>query len=181
IRANNFLPELPLPVTVANTRVNLSGRVNQLLELESFEADNLNKVVNQLNSFQATANGNLIIPGSRGNINFNANGNLGTNNLQAFATANGVSLSQLVPDSPLPVTVRNSRVNVTGKINQLLANNFDNLNADVNANLAVARGTVNAIANFNNGRIISNINANNVNTPLICRSLDISCPDLTQL
>lgn len=175
IRANTFLPELPLPVTVANTRVNLSGRVNQLLEFESIEK------LDKLNSFRATANGNLIIPGSRGNINFNANGNLATNNLQAFATANGVSLSQLVPDSPLPVTVRNSRVNVTGKINQLLANNFDNLNADLNANLAVARGTVNAIANFNNGRIVSNINANNVNTPLICRSFDISCSDLTQL
>ncbi|MEM6400224.1 MAG: translocation/assembly module TamB domain-containing protein, partial [Cyanobacteria bacterium P01_D01_bin.116] len=40
---------------------------------------------------------------------------------------------------------------------------------------------VNAIANFNNGKIVSNINANNVNTPLICRSFDISCPDLTQL
>ncbi|MEM7716057.1 MAG: DUF748 domain-containing protein, partial [Cyanobacteria bacterium P01_A01_bin.68] len=178
IRANTFLPELPLPVTVANTRVNLSGRVNQLLEFESIDGSiNLDK----LNSFRATANGNLIIPGSRGNINFNANSNLATNNLQAFGTANGVSLSQLVPDSPLPVTVRNSKVNVTGKINQLLANNFDNLNADVNANLAVARGTVNAIANFNNGRIVSNINANNVNTPLICRSFDISCSDLTQL
>ncbi|MCJ8278885.1 MAG: hypothetical protein MJK14_02780, partial [Rivularia sp. ALOHA_DT_140] len=76
INTKPFLPELPLPVTVANTRVNLSGRVNQLLELKSFEADNLNKLVNQLNSFQVTANGNLIIPGSRGNINFNANGNL---------------------------------------------------------------------------------------------------------
>ena len=177
IRANTFLPELPLPVTVANTRVNLSGRVNQLLELESFELDKLDR----LNSFRATANGKLIVPGSRGDINFNANGNLATNNLQAVVNANRISLNQLIPNSSLPVTVNNSRVNVTGKINQLLANNFDNLNADVNANLAVARGAVNAIANFNNGKIVSNINANNVNTPLICRSFDISCPDLTQL
>ena len=175
IRANTFLPELPLPVTVANTKVNLSGRVNQLLEFESIER------LDKLNSFQATANGNLIIPGGRGNINFNANGNLGTNNLQAFAIANRISLNQILPDSPLPITANNTKVNVTGKINQLLANNFDNLNANLNANLAVARGTVNAIANFNNGRIVSNINANNVNTPLICRSFDISCPDLAQL
>ena len=175
IAANPFLPELPIPVTVANTKVNVSGRVNQLLEFESIE--NLDK----LNSFRATANGRLIVPGSRGDINFNANGNLATNNLQAFATANGVSLNQLIPDTPLPVTVNNSRVNVTGKINQLLANNFDNLNANLNANLGVAKGTVSAIANLNNGRIASNINANNVNTPLLCRSFDISCADLSQL
>ena len=177
IPANPFLPELPLPVTVANTRVNLSGRVNQLLEFESFDSENLDK----LNSFRATANGRLIVPGSRGDINFNANGNLATNNLQAVVNANRISLNQLLPDSPLPITVNNSRVNVTGKINQLLANNFDNLNADVNANLAVARGTVSAIANLNNGRIASNINANNVNTPLLCRSFDLSCPELSQL
>ncbi|MBV6628113.1 MAG: translocation/assembly module TamB domain-containing protein [Rivularia sp. (in: Bacteria)] len=177
ITANPFLPELPLPVTVANTRVNLSGRVNQLLELETFDLNKLNK----LDSFRATANGRLIVPGSRGDINFNANGNLATNNLQAVVNANRISLNQLLPDSPLPVTVNNSRVNVTGKINQLLANNFDNLNADVNANLAVARGNVRAIANLKNGRIASNINANNVNTPLLCSSFDISCPDLSQL
>jgi hypothetical protein len=177
IRANPFLPELPIPVTLANTRVNLSGRVKQLLELESLEFDKLDK----LNSFRATANGRLILPGSGGDINFNANGNLATNNLQAFATANGISLNQLLSDTPLPVTVNNSKVNVTGKINQLLANNFDNLNADVNANFAVARGSVKAIANLNNGKIASNINANNVNTPLLCRSFNISCPELAQL
>lgn len=175
IAANPFLPELPIPVTVANTRVNVSGRVNQLLEFESIEK------LNKLNSFRATANGRLIVPGSRGDINFNANGNLATNNLQAVVNANRISLNQLLPDSPLPVTVNNSRVNVTGKIDRLLANNFDNLNADVNANLAVAKGSVRAIANLNNGRIASNINANNVNTPLLCRSFDISCPDLSQL
>ena len=175
IPANPFLPELPIPVTVANTRVNLSGRVNQLLEFESIEK------LDKLNSFRATANGRLIVPGSRGDINFNANGNLATNNLQAVVNANRISLNQLLPDSPLPITVNNSKVNVTGKINQLLANNFDNLNADVNANLAVAKGTVSAIANLNNGRIASNINANNVNTPLLCRSFDISCPELSQL
>ncbi|MGB3642044.1 MAG: DUF748 domain-containing protein, partial [Rivularia sp. (in: cyanobacteria)] len=175
ISANPFLPELPIPVTVANTRVNLSGRVNQLLEFESIEK------LDKLNSFRATANGRLIVPGSRGDINFNANGNLATNNLQAVVNANRISLNQLLPDSPLPITVNNSRVNVTGKINQLLANNFDNLNADVNANLAVAKGTVSAIANLNNGRIASNINANNVNTPLLCRSFDLSCPELSQL
>ncbi|MGB6295784.1 MAG: hypothetical protein WBF90_06300, partial [Rivularia sp. (in: cyanobacteria)] len=177
IAANPFLPELPLPVTVANTRVNLSGRVNQLLDNKSFDLDKLNK----LNSFRATANGRLIVPGSRGDINFNANGNLATNNLQAVVNANRISLNQLLPDTPLPVTVNNSRVNVTGKINQVLANNFDNLNADINANLAVAQGNVRAIANLNNGRIASNINANNVNTPLLCRSFDIKCPELSQL
>lgn len=178
IPANPFLPELPIPVTVANTRVNLSGRLNQLLQFES--TDNSNNL-DKLNSFRATANGRLIVPGSRGDINFNANGNLATNNLQAVVNANRISLNQLLPDTPLPVTVNNTRVNVTGKINQLLANNFDNLNADVNANLGVAQGSVRAIANVNNGRIASNINANNVNTPLLCRSFDISCPELSQL
>ncbi len=175
VPANPFLPELPIPVTVANTRVNLSGRVNQLLEFESIEK------LEKLNSFRATANGRLIVPGSRGDINFNANGNLATNNLQAVVNANRISLNQVLPDTPLPVTVNNSQVNVTGKINQLLANNFNNLNADVKANLGVAKGTVNAIANLNNGKIASNINANNVNTPLLCRSFNISCPDLSQL
>ena len=175
IRANPFLPELPLPVTVANTQVNVSGAIKQLLEFESIEK------LDKLNSFRATANGKLIVPGSKGNIDFNANGNLATNNLQAFATANRISLNKLVSDSPLPVTVNNSRVNVTGKIDQLLANNFENLNGDVAANLAVAQGTVRAIANFNNGRIASDINANNVNTPLLCRSFNISCAELSQL
>ncbi|MGF1675330.1 MAG: DUF748 domain-containing protein, partial [Rivularia sp. (in: cyanobacteria)] len=170
-----FLPELPVNLRVANAQINLSGRVNQLLEYDSIE--NLDK----LNSFQATANGQLNLPGSRGNINFNASGNLATNNLQAVATANGVSLNQLVPDSSLPVTLNNSTVNLTGKIDQLLVNNFENLNANLNANLVVAQGTVKAIANLKNGKIASNIDANNVNTPLLCRSFNISCPELSQL
>ncbi|NJS17007.1 MAG: hypothetical protein HC787_09630 [Nostocaceae cyanobacterium CSU_2_110] len=98
-----------------------------------------------------------------------------------MATANRVSLNQLVPDSSLPVTLNNSTVNLTGKIDQLLVNNFENLNANLNANLVVAQGTVNAIANLNDGKIASNINANNVNTPLLCRSFNISCPQLSQL
>ncbi|MEB3215505.1 MAG: DUF748 domain-containing protein, partial [Nostocales cyanobacterium 94392] len=175
IPTNPFLPELPVNLRVANAQVNLSGRVNQLLKYDSIE--NLDK----LNSFQATANGQLNVPGSRGNINFNASGNLATNNLQVFATANNLSLNQLVSDSPLPVRIRNSKVNLTGKIDQLLANNLNNVNADINANLAVAQGTVNAIGNLNNGKIASNINTNNVNTPLLCRSFNISCPQLGQL
>ncbi len=180
IPANPFLPELPLPVTVANTQVNVYGRLKQLLEFKTVEK--LDQQLNQLNSFRAIANGQLTIPGrNSGKINFNANGNLATNNLQATATANGVSLNQLLSSTPLPVTVRNSKVNLIGKIDQLLANNFNNVIADVNANLAVAKGTVNAIANLNNGKIASNINAANVNTPLLCRSFNISCPQLSQL
>jgi len=177
-----FLPELPLPITVANAQVNLNGRIQQLLEYASIDNsnDNLNRL-DRLNSFRATANGQLNVPGSRGNINFNASGNLATNNLQVFASANNLSLNQLVSDSPLPVMVSNSKVNLTGKIDQLLANNLNNLNADINANLAVASGNVNAIANLNNGKIASNINANNVNTSLLCRSFNISCPQLGQL
>ncbi|MBE9216420.1 translocation/assembly module TamB domain-containing protein [Plectonema cf. radiosum LEGE 06105] len=175
IPTNPFLPELPVNLTVANAQVNLEGRVNQLLEYDSREN------LDQLNSFQATANGQLIVPGSRGNINFNASGNLATNNLQAVATASGISLNQLVSDSSLPVTLNNSTVNLTGKIDQLLANNFQNLNGILNTNLVVAQGTVKAIANLNNGKIASNINANNVNTPLLCRSFNISCPQLSQL
>ena len=175
ISANPFLPELPLPVTVANTQVNLSGRVQQLLEFESIEK------LDKLNSFRAIANGQLIIPRSRGKINFNVNGDLVSNNLQAVARVNQLRLHQLLPDSPLPVTANNTKVNLTGKIDQLVANNFDNLKADVNTNLAIAKGTVNTIANLNDGKIASNIIARNLNTNELCRNFDLSCPPLDKL
>ncbi len=178
ISAKEFLPELPIPVTVANTQVNLAVAVKQLLQLELID-DSIKP--DKLNSFRATAKGRLILPRGEGDINFNGKGDFASNNLQAFATARGISLNQLFPDSPIPVTVNNTQLNITGKINQLLDRNFDNINADVAANLGVAKGSVKAIANLSNGKIASNINANNVNIPLICRSFDISCAELEQL
>ena len=279
VSLNKFLPQLGSPVTVANTRVNVSGSADQLLSFATDNNQNQNQnqslsdtLSNKLSSFRATTSGQLIVPETQrnGTINFNGQGNLGTetwqasinansvalnpfiselflskskspqlklnqpitlrkgnaklagnldvldnfnpekldlarvrgtadldldvNNgtvaidsklergiVEAIATAKQVSVSPFLPDLPVPITIADSRVNLTGNINRLLSQDFNRLQADAVARLGVQGGTVNTIAQLNNGILSSNTTATNINNPEICQNFDLSCPEVGKL
>lgn len=274
VSLNKFLPQLGYPVTVANTRVNVSGSAQQLLSFATSENKNINNNLsdvlnNKLSSFRASTSGQLIVPETRrnGTINFNGEGNLGTetwqasinansvalnpfisqfkppqlnlnlnrpitlqqgnvklagnldildnldpNNLdlakvrgtadldlnvnngkvaidselerglvKAIATAKGISVDQLLPDLPVPVTIADSRVNLSGSVNRLLSQDFNRLQANAIARLGVQGGTVNTITQLKNGTLSSNTTATNINTPAICQNFDLSCPEIGKL
>ncbi len=250
IAINKLLPNLPLPLNVVNSQVDISGSVQQLLSFNDIE---------DLDSFQVVASGNLATPASKGKgrINFNGRSNLASktwqaainanslplnpvisqlnltdlplnqplsvnqgninlagrldnldiNNIQAVAklnlnasngkilvdsrlnqgivntqaSARGIALGKFISDLPLPVNVVNSRVDFSSPINQLIALDFNKINANATANLAIAKGTVHTTAKLQNGILSSNINAANINSSLICRSLAYSCPQLSNL
>ncbi|KST62271.1 translocation/assembly module TamB domain-containing protein [Mastigocoleus testarum] len=274
VSLNKFLPQLGSPVTVANTRVNVSGSVKQLLSFATSQNQNINNnlsdtLSDKLSSFRASASGQLIVPETRrnGTVNFNGSGNLGTetwqasinansvalnpfisqfkppelnlnlnrpinlrqgkvqlagnldilddlgsgnlnlarvrgntdldldvNNgkvaidgkleqglLEAIATAKGVSVSPFLPDLPVPLTIADSQVNLSGSVNRLLSQDFNNIRANAVARLGVQGGTVNTITNLNNGIFSSNTTATNINTPAICQNFDLSCPEVGKL
>ncbi len=250
VAINKIIPNLPLPLNLVDSQVDITGYLQQLLSFNN---------IKNLDSFRIIASGNLATPATKGkgSINFNARSNLADeiwqanvnanslplnpvisklnltnlplnqpltlnqgnvnligrldnldiNNIQGVAklnlnasngkvlvdsrlnqgivntqaTARGIALGKFISDLPLAVNVVNSKVDFSSPINQLIALNFNDINANATANLAMARGTINTKAKLQNGILSSDINATNINTPLVCRSLAYSCPQLSNL
>ncbi|MEM7554247.1 MAG: translocation/assembly module TamB domain-containing protein [Cyanobacteria bacterium P01_A01_bin.84] len=257
INLNKIAPNLPVDLTVANSRVNIAGLAKQLTDFNS---------IRDLTSFRAAAVGNLVSGETkgRGNINFNARGNLGTQNWQAFADINAlpirpflsesqkqqlriknkpvilqtgkvvlagnldvvdsnnqldankiqgaadlnlnvnngrvrvqstleqglvkaianasrIPVNQFLPQLPVNVNLANGRVKAVAQLDRILESDLQSITAAADAKLSVARGTVIAKAALENGNWASNINAANINTPLVCREFSLSCPEVSPL
>ncbi len=88
---------------------------------------------------------------------------------------NEINLNQIVPALPVAATVRSSNTNFSGELQQLLNfqenANLSSLQVDVDADLSIAGGTVNAIAGLNNNQLRANIDANNISSYKLLNSL----------
>ena len=84
---------------------------------------------------------------------------------------NEINLNQLIASLPVAATVRSSGINFSGELQQLLTfqenPNLSSFQIDVDADLNLAGGTVNAIANLNNNQFLTNINANNISSTIL--------------
>jgi translocation and assembly module TamB len=170
LRSNQL--NLDRPINLTNSNVKLAG---------TFDFSNLNKIT-------GVANANLNVDG--GNIGVKSQ--LDSGNLQASANTSGVPIDRFLPNLDIPIALRSSQVNISGRLQQLLAIASDwtpsrlrdrnNLNlstfkANANAQLDVARGTVNAIAQLNNNRWQTNLTANNLNSSLLLPNIETNLKD----
>ncbi len=162
LRSNQL--NLDRPITLTNSNVKLAG---------TFDFSNLNTIT-------GVANANLNVDG--GNVGVKSQ--LDSGSLQASANTSGVPIDRLLPNLDIPVALRSSQVNISGRLQQLLeiASNRNNLNlstfkANANARLDVARGTVNAIAQLNNNQWQTNLTANNLNSSLLLPNIKTNLKD----
>ncbi|MDJ0675766.1 MAG: translocation/assembly module TamB domain-containing protein [Calothrix sp. MO_167.B42] len=153
------------PVTLNQANIDLAGKI-----------DNLD-LANNLANIEGIANLNLNV--NDGNIAINSRLNRGL--VETQATARSIALAKLIPDLSLPVNLIDSRINFSSSVEQLLALDLSNITANAAAQVAVAQGKINTLVQLNNGEFSSNITANNVNTPIICRSIASPCPQLANL
>jgi len=156
------------PVTLNQANIDLAGKIDNL---------DLANITNNLANIEGIANLNLNI--SDGNIAVNSRLNRGL--VATEATAKSIALAKFIPDLSLPVNLIDSRINFSSPVEQLIALDLSNIAANAKAQVAVAQGTVNTLAQLNNGKFSSNLTANNINTPIICRSLASPCPQLANL
>jgi hypothetical protein len=158
INLNRFLDNLPASATINSSTITAQGKLKQLLAF----ADNPD-----LNSFTAKLDAALTV--ADGTVN--AIAGLSDGNINAKANTSSINLAKFVADLPVPATINSSQVEATGKLKQLFTfaknPNLDTFTAKVNADLAVAEGTVRAIAGLNNNQWQADIDGNNISSRLL--------------
>ena len=143
-------PNLNLERSIAlqNADIKLNGKLDDL----------------DLNQVTGVADLNLNI--DRGTVAVNSKLDLGI--ISGNVNTNEINLNRIVPALPVAATVRSSNTNFSGELQQLLNfqenPNLSSLQVDVDADLSIAGGTVNAIAGLNNNQFITNIDANNISS-----------------
>ncbi|MEA5532396.1 translocation/assembly module TamB domain-containing protein [Crocosphaera sp. XPORK-15E] len=121
-------------ITLSNANINLSGKLD-------------NFALNTINS-----RGNLTLNIDQGVIALNTN--LSQGNLNTTAIVSGLILDPYLPNISIPVQVRNTKINLSGSLDQLFANstfNLNRLNIDGNVQLTVAGNPINANLEIGNG------------------------------
>ena len=158
IKLDSLVTNLPVAASLTSGTVTASGRVKQLLNFQQNPA---------LNSLQADADLNLLVDGSAVAVNSQVD----SGRVRATANTGQIDLNSIAPNLPVPARVRSSQVTASGELQQLLTfaqdPNLSTVNARVDADLGVANGTAQAIANLNNNQWQANVDANNISSKLL--------------
>ena len=149
---NSFFSQLPVPVIVNNSRLNLLTDLTQV-----WQNSRLN-----LNSIQGQGNVNLKIAQST----VTASGKLQGELLEGVANLNRLSINQLLPTLPIPVNLISSEVKLQGNLRSLLFSDrerkFETLQIQAKSQLAVDQGTVNLLSELNNNQLQTEIQTDNI-------------------
>ena len=158
LKLNPFIPSLPVATSLQAGTISAAGKVKQLLKFKQNPS---------LNSLKADADLDLQVDGETVAVNSQIN----SGRIQAQANTNQINLNRVVPNLPLPANIRSSQVTASGSLEQLLTfaekRNLSTFDAQVDADLDVASGTVQAIANLNNNQWQADVNANNISSRIL--------------
>jgi hypothetical protein len=160
LNLNPFAPNLNLPLRLGNTQANLSGNLAQL------QTGDINAILNSLNAQGKTE---LFLD----NQLVRAQGSLNNGAVQAIASNANLNLNKFLPQLPLPIQARQTRVKVNGRVNELFrlaqtsTPDLRALQITANSQLALAQGKVNLRANLLNNEWQSQANFINLNPSLL--------------
>ena len=150
------IPNLNLdrPIALQNADIKLNGKLDELAP------------------HKVTGIANLKLNIDRGTVVVNSK--LDSGIFSGNVNTNEIDLNRIVTNLPVAATVRSSRTSFSGELQQLLNfqenPNLSSLQVDVDADLNLAGGTVNAIADLNNNQFITNIDANNISSSALLNS-----------
>ncbi len=150
-----FLAQLQLkgvnldrPISIDNANAQFKGKLDAL----------------DLNKIAGIADLNLDVDG--GDVVVNSKLDRGT--IQAKAVTRDISVGKFIPNLPIPTEVRSAQLDLSGRLQQLLEfsqyPNLSSLDANLDANLATADGTVIAKSKLINNQWQTDIKAANLNT-----------------
>ena len=158
IPIDSFVTSLPVATKLQSGTINASGKLKQLLEIPKN---------GNLDSLKANADLDLTVDGEAVAVNSQVN----SGRVTANANTSQINLNRVVPNLPIPANIRSSKVTASGELQQLLSfgknPNLSTVDAQVDADLDVAAGTVKAIANLNDNQWQANIDANNISSELL--------------
>ena len=158
IPIDNFVTSLPVATELESGTVTAAGKVQQLLEAGK---------TGNYDSLQADADLNLKVDGEAVTLNSQVDSGIVTAN----ANTSQINLNRIAPDLPIPANVRSSEITASAKLQQLLAfsdnPNLNTVDAEIDADLDVASGTVKAIANLDNNQWRAKVDANNISSQVL--------------
>ncbi len=143
---NSFITNLPVPVSINNSRFNFSGNLenswnNQTLNLSKIKGDGT--VVLRIEDSLVTASGKLE-----------------NESLKAVANINNLSVNKIIPRIIIPVNLVNSNINIEGELQSLnfsnLITNLNNLQITTNTDLLIANRSITANTQLKEGIITGN-------------------------
>ncbi|MEM7594657.1 MAG: translocation/assembly module TamB domain-containing protein, partial [Cyanobacteria bacterium P01_A01_bin.83] len=118
-------------------------------------------------SLKADADLDLLVDGE----NVAVNSQIDSGQIQANANTSQIDLNRIAPNLPMTANIRSSQLTASGELQQLVTlgenPNLSTFDAQVNADLEVAQGTVKAIANLDNNQWQADVNANNVSSQVL--------------
>ena len=156
-----FVNALPIPANINTGTIGVSGKLEQVLAFAKQK---------NLASFKVDADLDLDVDGN----DVALKSELDSGIIRGNVNTNEINLNQIVTALPLPAIVRSSRTIFSGELQQLLTfqenPNLSSFQADVDANLNVAEGTVKAIAGLDNNQLIANIDASNISSALLLKT-----------
>jgi translocation and assembly module TamB len=165
IQLNAIVPDLPASVQLIDSQTTLSASIDSLLlAAQTRDVSGIN------------ANINARVGVNESTTDAIAQIQSGTLNLTADTT--NLALNAIVPNLPLPVTLQNSQLTLATELNPLIAaaqtQNWQQLNPRLNldANLAVAGGTVATTTALLNGEWQSAIAASQINPSEVLQAVN---------
>lgn len=158
IKLNSLLPSLPVAAALSSGTITTSGKAAQLLALKANPG---------LTSFAGDAQMNLILDGEAVEVKSQLN----SGQLQAQANTSQINLNRFAPKLPLPAQINGSQVTATGELRQLVTwaddPSLSTFKAQVDGDVAVAEGTVKAIAKLQNNQWQANFDAQDLSSALL--------------
>ena len=145
---NPIVPNLPAPISILGTNVNLSAATGALARIVT-NGDYWN-----WRGINVTADTRLGLAGGM----VDAQTRLNSGGLNLAAKVDNLSLTGIIPNLPAPLSILDTDVNLsasTGALSRIAINgdywNWAGIQADVNSRLAIAAGIVNANTRLNSG------------------------------
>lgn len=159
IQINPFITtSLPVKASLQSGKINTSSKLKQLL---AFKANP------SLDSVKADARLNLNIDGQ----DIPVDTQIASGRFQANVNTVQIELNPVIPNLPVPASIRSSKVIASGELQELV--NFANerslstVEARIDADLDVVNGSTRAIARLNNNKWQADINAQNISSPIL--------------
>ncbi len=148
---NQFVPQLPIPVQLTNSKINILGSLRSLLSL--WEKPNFN-------DFQINTDTQLAI--ADGTVTAISQLNQGKITVNATATPLSLSNSNLLPQISTPIEVKQTDINLTANLPDLLSFDFNKVQGNAQLKLGVSQGEITTSTQLINNQWTTKIIANNL-------------------
>ncbi|MEM9273906.1 MAG: translocation/assembly module TamB domain-containing protein [Cyanobacteria bacterium P01_F01_bin.143] len=161
---------LPVSANLNRGIINVSGKLEELLAFAEEQ---------KLDSFKLDADLGLDVDGNAIAVDSQLDSGIVSGNVNT----NSINLNRIVAALPVNANLRSSATSFSGELQQLLAfaenGDLSSFRADVDADLDLAGGAVNAIAQLNNNQFSTNIDANDISSAALLNT--VSRRSLTSL